>query len=55
MNSKQFGYSDMVGAWIFGAVSFGGGFGLGAILNRMKDEVARTFPILISPQCHRPA
>ena len=38
MNSKQFGYSDMIGAWIFMAVTFGGGFGLGAILNRMKDR-----------------
>ena len=38
MEAQEFGQSDMIFAWIFMAVTFGGGFGLGLVLNRMKDR-----------------
>ena len=36
MDSQEFGYSDMIFAWVFMAVTFAGGFGLGAVLTLMK-------------------
>jgi hypothetical protein len=41
MNPEDFGRGDLYAAWVFMAVTFGGGFGLGAPLARFNRASAK--------------